>query len=196
MSSQFNTPTCLANLANSTLCLVNGYCNVVNSTYSMCECNPGKKGEECDELIVPITWVYAFDGVFYFLVFFLWIFLAIRRSRRTKGEEFEAERLKGVQSSHPNSFGLKTLFVYRLLVFCFAFGVHISVLAVNPPVQVYKFYTIWNFITVIIYFGLGLGLTTFALIKGPEAIRESKYWSFNATLLYLLLEVELPITLL
>lgn len=187
-------PVCLANLANATQCLLNGRCRSKADNSSVCDCNPGRIGSYCQDLRLPLTWVYIFDGVFYFAVFAFWVFLAYRRYKVTKGEDFAAARLKGVLTSRPNVFGQKTLLAYRILILGFAFGVHIAGISQNYPGQ-YKFYTVWNFITVVTYFGLGVALTSYSLWKGVDAIKDSPYMSFNASLHYLLLEVELPNTL-
>jgi hypothetical protein len=61
---------------------------------------------------------------------------------------------------------------------------------------VYVFYTVWNFILTIVYFGLGLGLSIYAEVKGPDAIKESRYWRINALIHYVVLEIEFPNALL
>jgi len=190
-----NSPECLANLANSTACIDNGgSCFVRNSTLSTCRCPSGRIGATCDAFRVPLQGIYIFNGIFYFCVFFFWIFLAWRRYRQTKGADFEAARLKGVLTSHPRYFGPRFLWLYRFVVFGFVFGVHMSEIVYNAPGS-YRFYTVWNFIVLNIYFALGLGLSTMSLWKGNEAVANSRYWSFNAALHYILLEVELPNTL-
>lgn len=186
--------SCIANLANATLCLVNGKCRTKNDNSSVCDCNPGRTGPNCVDLRTPFTWVYIFDGIFYFSVFAFWVYMAYRRYKVTKGADFAAARLKGVLTSRPNVFGQKTLLAFRIVMFAFALGVHIGGLS-QTQAGLYRFYTVWNFIIVIVYFGLGAGLTAFSLWKGVDAIKASPYMSFNASLHYLLLEVELPNTL-
>jgi hypothetical protein len=193
MSSQ-----CLTNLANAgvnvSTCLVNGECKEENATYAVCACTSGLTGLDCDIKQVPFTWVLVFDGIFYFLVFFLWIFLAIRRYKQTAGKDYDLELLKGLETSHAwisQSF----LLLYRFVVFCFVFGVHIYTMTGGGVPSEYKFYTIWNFITLITYFALGLGMSLMVQFKGKESIVNSAYWRFNAKLHYILLEIELPTAL-
>lgn len=189
-----DTATCLLGLSNSANCLANGgSCRVRNAT-SFCACPSGKTGADCDQLIQPLVGIYIFDGIFYFLVFALWVFLARRRYKQTKGMDYDRARLKGVLPSHPKYFGTKLIILYRFVVFGFVFGVHISELVFGAPAT-YRFYTVWNFINVVMYFGLGLGLSIYAERYGADAIRRSKYMTFNATLHYVLLEIELPNTI-
>jgi len=187
------TSTCvhfLSPAVNLTTCLENGVCRALNATFSYCACNTDKTGTSCEFTVPNLVGVLVFDGLFYFSVFFVWVFLAIRRYRKTGGEDFEHALMRGVTPSHPSIFGLRILILYRFVVFGFTFGVHIFTLV--GDVAEYRFYTIWNFITLVTYFALGLGLSLVRYFKGEDGILGSKYWRFNAKLHYIFLEIELP----
>ena len=186
------TADCLAALpAGESACNEFQFCTYVNSTSSRCACARGRTGEDCLELLQPLLYTQIFDGVFYLIVFILFVYLARRLYKKTQAKEFQLARARGATSHHVN---MKLVFVYRIFVLAFCLGVHLERIALLFPVN-YVFYTVWNFIALIVYFGIGAGLSGYALWKGPDALEESKYWRFNTNLHYILLEIELPNTL-
>ena len=138
----------------------------------------------CEDLRVPLTWVYAVDAVLYIIVLLIFIFLTVRHYRKTRGSDFEEARFKGVLTSHPEYFGPKVLFAYRTIAGLFVFAVHIREMALSDP-RSYRFYTVWNFIVLIVYFAVGIALSLYSIVKGHDALAQSRYWKFNASLHYL-----------
>ena len=195
MASSLNlTAVCLENLQFQDVCLQHGSCNYVSSNTSTCACDYLWKGGNCTIPNPALPGVFAFDGVFYFLVLVFFVFFLIRQRRKLNGEDFKDQRLKGVMPSHPKYFGLRFILLYRFVAFGYTCAVQIFSVVQGGALE-YRFYTVWNFITIVVYFAIGLALTILTLRKGHEAIENSAYWQFNADLHYILLEIELPNTL-
>jgi hypothetical protein len=175
----------------------NGHCKVINATLSKCDCPEGHKGIKCDELVQPLTYVYGISGTLYFICFFVSIFLAKQRYQETKGQEFDVAHVNSVTASK-SSIPKWVLLGTRLATFIFAFGVHINNVKTNVEtayMYTWIFYTVWNFITVIIYFAFGTTLSFFAVVF-PDMYSTSPFLKKLSPIFLMLLHVELPNTML
>lgn len=148
-------------------CAAHSDCEVNSNGTAFCLCRCGSTGEFCNNHRVGSVVNYVLG---YVLVAGM-LGLILFGLRRFKDEKLPYFGFSSAEFAKPRgNISSTTLFVFRLLVFVFAVAVQVVQFVASQAVtgkfySVLQTYTVWNFVILIIYFGIGLYLS-FLSLKG------------------------------
>jgi hypothetical protein len=154
-------PTATCNAANTYRCGVSGR----DKDTAKCFCKPGFTGPLCDEMVDVLEYSLVLGGFLLPAFFFALSVWLVRRYDARMGNKAWSF---GPQALTEGVAGKRVLLVYRGVVFLFSFSTLLnSMISAGRPDQQLQFFTFWNFILLVVLFGIGSALGARLLHRVP-----------------------------